>query len=84
MLAIAAASFGAFIVFVLKERAEDEREDPHRALAGRIAFLSGCAVILVGIALQSEWGTPDPWLLYALIAMVLGKVLARLWSSIYG
>lgn len=83
MLAIAAAAFGAFVVFVLKERAADEREERHRALAGHIAFLCGSAVLLIGIALQSESSTPDPWLLYALIAMVLGKVAARLWSEIY-
>src|SRR3989344_88728 len=77
LLAAAVATFGAFAVFVLREHAGDEREDRHRSFAGRVAFLSGSAVLLLGIVLQSIAHTLDPWLVTALLVMLLGKTLAH-------
>ena len=82
MLAIGAAAFGAFVLIVLRERGGDERDEAHRAAAGRAAFLLGSAVLLIGIASQSS-GRIDPWLAYALIAMVVGKIGTRLWTARY-
>lgn len=83
MLGILAVAFAALLVFVLRERGGDEREDAHRALAGRVAFLAGSLVLIVGIALESLRGEPDRYLLLALLAMVIGKVGTRLWSELY-
>ena len=82
MLALGAVAFGAFAIFAVREVAGDERDDAHRAFSGRMAFLAGSAVLLLGIALQSK-GHVDPWLVYALIAMVVGKTAARMWSRLY-
>ncbi len=83
MLGVALAAFGSFVVFVLREKASDEREDAHRAAAGRAAFLAGSAVLIVGIAIQSVADALDPWLVAALVAMVIAKVAARIWSTNY-
>lgn len=85
MLALAAATvaFGGLAVFVLRERAADEREEAHRALAGRTAFLFGGAVLMLGVVAQSLAHALDPWLLLALLAMVAGKIAGRLWGARY-
>jgi len=76
---IAFASFGGFI---LREQPRDERENEHRKFADRIAFLSGAAVLMTGIIVESFKHALNPWLAYALVAMVLGKLVALLWSSV--
>lgn len=83
MLAVLVAAFGAFVVFVLREQASDEREEAHRSLAGRAAFLAGASVLVLGIALQSLSHVVDPWLVAALLAMVIAKVAAHVWSDRY-
>lgn len=76
------AVFGAFSTLVLREQAHDEREDAHRMLSGRIAFLVGATIIVVGIAYQSEMGSVDPWLVLVLIGMVLAKIAVRLYGDL--
>ncbi|QQG38363.1 MAG: hypothetical protein HYS26_02340 [Candidatus Kaiserbacteria bacterium] len=78
-----AAAFGAIAVFALRERAADEREAAHRSFAGRIAYLSGAAVLLAGITLQSLDHSIDPWLVGALAFMVVAKTAARIYSDLY-
>jgi NADH:ubiquinone oxidoreductase subunit 6 (subunit J) len=81
ILAGAVAIFGAFSVFVLMEQAGDERENEHRHSAGRIAFLAGGAVLILGIIVQTFAHTLDPWLVWALLAMVVAKSAVRLYSA---
>lgn len=75
------AVFGLLAVFVLREQAADEREQSHRALAGRMAFLVGAAILITGIVLQGIEGTVDAWLAAALAGMVLAKVGVRAYSD---
>ena len=82
-LAVAVVAFGVFSVFVLRERAIDEREEQQRMFAGRAAFLLGGGVLLLGIIAESLRDALDPWLVGALLAMILGKVAARLYSAWY-
>jgi len=83
MLAAAVAVFGALAVFVLAEGQGDEREEAHKMLAGRAAFLAGGVALIIAILFEGSHGEPDPWLVFALMVMVLAKVGARLWSSLY-
>ncbi len=69
---------GIFAAFVLSEGGGDEREGVHRAFAGRIAFFLGALVLIVGITVQTFAHALDPWLVYALVAMIAGKVIARI------
>lgn len=74
---------GAVYVFLVRERAGDEREDAHRMFAGRAAFFSGSAILLVGIVAQTLAHALDPWLVAALAGMVAGKIGAGMWSYYY-
>lgn len=81
MLAVVLALFGVFASFVLRESVVDERESQHRTLAGRNAFLAGSGVLTLGVVVQGYTHTVDPWLVVALIAMIVVKIATRVWSD---
>ena len=64
--------------FVMYENATDEREAMHRMNAGRVAYLSGVAVLTVALIVQGLSHQSDPWIAGALAVMVLSKLGARL------
>jgi uncharacterized membrane protein len=74
--------FTAFVIFVWKEKAHDEREEQHRLLAGRISFLCGAIVLVIGIVYQTYHGHTDNWLLIALCAMVAAKLATQIYSQL--
>lgn len=78
------ALFFLLALFVVRERAGDEREAVHRASAGRVAFLVGGLVLVAGIVAEGRVHSVDPWLVGALIAMVVAKWAARVWSDMRG
>ena len=71
-----------FVAVVWRERASDEREAAHQAVAGRAAFIVGAVAVTVGIVVQSFAHAVDPWLVGALVAMVIAKIGARLWQEL--
>lgn len=71
--------FAALATFILRERAVDERETAHRMLAGRSAFLLGSFVLVLGIATQTFQDALDPWLVGALVIMVVAKIATRIY-----
>ncbi len=73
--------FILFAAFLWKESHGDEREERHRLMAGRIGFLSGAGILVIGIIVQSLQHTLDPWLLVSLCAMVLAKLIARIYTN---
>lgn len=75
-------AFLAFGAFVLKEKSSDEREELHILKAGRISYLTGVGVLVAGIILQALKHEVDPWLVYAVCAMVLSKIISRIYSRI--
>ncbi|MBI2612461.1 hypothetical protein HYW59_01450 [Candidatus Kaiserbacteria bacterium] len=77
------SAFGAVAVFILRERALDEREETHRSFAGRWAFLAGSALLVLAIVVQSFSHTVDPWLVAVLVVMVISKMAARLYGDRY-
>ena len=81
MLAGALVLFGIFASFILRENKLDERDEIHRTLAGRNAFLTGALVLILGIVVQGYHHAVDPWLVIALIAMIVVKIATRLWSD---
>ena len=81
MLAVALVLFGIFASFILREKTVDERDDAHRSLAGRNAFLAGSTVLMLGIILQGYSHKVDAWLVIALIVMILAKISTRIWSD---
>lgn len=81
MLAGALVLFGIFASFILREKTIDERDDQHRTLAGRNAFLAGSGILILGIVMQGYTHTVDSWLVIALIGMVVVKIITRVWSD---
>ena len=79
VLLIALISFGLFASFILKEKVFDERDEINRSLAGRNAFLSGSAVLMLGIIVQGYSHAVSSWLVVALIIMIVVKIGTRLW-----
>lgn len=74
--------FGVFVVFIWKENTVDEREKEHQMFAGRIAFLAGSTTLFMGVVWQGiVLHEVDPWLLGALIVMVVAKISAQSWAS---
>jgi hypothetical protein len=76
--------FGIFVIFALffwRERAQDERDELHKMIAGRFGYLAGAGALVVGIAHQSLFGYPDPWLVVGLLALVLGKLFGTIWGK---
>ncbi len=81
MLASALALFGVFASFILREKSIDEREEQHKSLAGRNAFLAGSGILTIGIVVQGYTHTVDPWLVLTLIGMIATKLITRHWSD---
>lgn len=73
-------SFLVFAGFLLREKPADERESLHIKTAGRISYLVGIAVLVFGVVIQGIKHNIDPWLVIALCAMVLTKLLSRMYS----
>ena len=81
MLAITLGLFGIFASFILRENMIDERDNQHRSLAGRNAFLAGSGLLTLGIVIQGYTHTVDPWLVTTLIVMIIVKIGTRMWSD---
>lgn len=81
MLACALVLFAIFASFILREKSIDERDDQHRTLAGRNAFLAGSATLILGIIVQGYSHAVDEWLVIALIVMIVTKIGTRIWSD---
>src|SRR3989344_6394728 len=85
-MAAMAAAAGLFVVFVAfaalvwREKAGDEREAAHIAFAGRFGYLAGVFGLTAGVAAQAFRHAVDPWMVAALVLMVLAKLAARAWS----
>jgi len=72
--------FAAYAGFVWKEMGGDEREDLHRLFAGRVGFLVGAGVLVLGIGVQSFSHKVDPWLVVALVVMIAAKIGGIIYS----
>lgn len=81
MLVVILVFFAILASFILKEKSLDERDDLHRTLAGRNAFLVGSAIIIIGIIVQGYNHSVDGWLVATLIVMVATKIGTRIWSD---
>lgn len=71
--------FAIFAVFVWREKAQDEREEHLRMVASRLSWLTGSGVLLLALVVQGFAHSIDSWIVYALIAMIATKVIARVY-----
>lgn len=82
-LLVATVCLLAWVGFVVREEAGDEREAGHRMFAGRAAYLAGIALLTLALILQGMANTIDPWIPGALIGMVLTKLIARWYADTF-
>lgn len=73
-----------FVGLLWRDRASDEREEQHARIAGRIGYAAGVLVLVIGCTYQTLTNMIDPWLYAALVVMVLGKVLGRVYVEHHG
>lgn len=78
--AFAAVTALIVLAFGLAEGRGDERDALHRYLASRAAFLLALGVLAVGTLWQTYMHALDPWLLGALVAATLGKIIGLLYG----
>lgn len=79
VLVVLAVLMLVFAGFVLRENGGDERDMEHRMYAGRAAYLSGIGVLTLALLVQGFMHAVDPWIPAALSAMLLAKLLSRLY-----
>ncbi len=80
MVCVLVVVFAIFASFIWRENAKDERENLHKMTAGRTAFLSGTAVLVIGIIVQSFQHKLDFWLVLTLGTMILAKIVGLIYS----
>ncbi len=74
-------TFGFFAAFFWREHPNDEREAFHQMFAGRVAFFVGVALLLVWMMWQVYvMQEIDPILIVIIVAMLLAKVIAQIYS----
>ena len=74
--------FLAYTTTIWKELPRDEREEQHQLKAGRTSFLIGAGVLTMGAIYQLSQHEVDPWLIAALIIMILTKVFTRIYYQL--
>ena len=79
-IAVLAIVWAGFVMF---EKSHDEREAIHKMQAGRIAYLSGIAILTTALIVQGLAHNIDPWISLTLGAMVVSKLFARFYSEHY-
>lgn len=80
-LALATAGLAAWVGFVAREKAADEREERHRMFAGRVAYLSGLSLLTAALVFQGFAHAIDSWIPITLAVMVVSKLVARWYAD---
>ncbi|MEK9151563.1 MAG: hypothetical protein AAB547_02940 [Patescibacteria group bacterium] len=81
VVALAGLLFILFAGFVWREQAQDEREELHRFLAARFAYLVGTGILMFAVLVQSFAHMLDPWIILALVGMLIAKVAGRMYAK---
>ena|SRR3989344_4506289 len=74
--------FGLFTLFVWREKVQDERDSMLRMMADRIGFLTGSAMLIIGIVIESLRHQLSDWLLIALASMIIAKISGIIYGRI--
>lgn len=67
--------------FIYHENVQDEREQLHRYIANRFAYIAGTGVLVAGVVVQSAAHTVDIWLVATLITVIVAKVVGVIYSQ---
>jgi len=78
ILGVVIAAFSLLAMFVWKEGCKDEREQLHRFIGARFAYVVAGSLLLFGTVVQAfSRHDIDLWLPTILAAMVFAKILGR-------
>lgn len=77
LLAVVLVLVSGFLVFLWREKPNDERELQNQALASRWAYLVGSVVLILALVYQSLNHNLDPAIPIALIAMIATKIIVQ-------
>jgi signal transduction histidine kinase len=80
-LLASATLVAVFAGFVARENGDDERDVAHRALAGRMGYLAGLAILTIALLAEGLAHTLDIWVPLALAGMVVAKIAARIYAD---
>jgi len=75
--------FILFALYLFRERAADEREELHRYIAARWAYLSGALVLVIGIVIQTFMHHLTFWLPLALGSMLVARNISQWYAKKY-
>lgn len=82
VIIILLAFFIAYSVFFWKEKVKDEREEKIRMFSGRVSWLVGSGVLIIGMVSEGLIKHKvDTWLILALVGMVITKLLTQLYAQ---
>lgn len=81
-LSVLVSLFATFVVLMWREAGADEREEQIITKADRVGFLAGAAVLIAAVVYDT-WATHyvNDWILGALFAMLIGKVVASIYFN---
>ncbi|MEN9621974.1 MAG: hypothetical protein RLZZ67_408 [Candidatus Parcubacteria bacterium] len=75
------AVFAVFALFLWREKGGDEREQTHIQKADRFGFMFGALVLLVAIVVEALASMLSPWLVLALVVMIVAKASALIYQK---
>ena len=77
LLALVLGLVSGFLVLLWREQPRDEREAQNQALASRFAYITGAAVLIFSLVIESLNHRLDPAIPIALLAMIATKILVQ-------
>lgn len=81
--ALVVVFFVLFLWYLVREKAQDEREELHQYMAARYAYLAGAGILVLGTVLQVLTHALSLWLPSALGAMLLARITTRWYAERY-
>jgi hypothetical protein len=80
VLVLVTTLLAVWVGLILREESTDEREVANRAFAARWGYVSGITILTAGLLYEGLYlHEINWWILFALIAKILSKFLARIY-----
>lgn len=81
LLCIVVVIFLCYIIFLFRERAQDEREEQHKYIGNRFGYLFSSSVLVIAIISEKLSHRSIGWLLLVFASMVVGKLFGLLYAQ---
>jgi xanthine/uracil permease len=77
LFVIAFGLVALFLVFIWREKPQDEREAQNQQVASRAAYVVGCLVLIIALVYEAFTHTLDSFVPVALLAMIITKIIVQ-------